>query len=70
MIFNIGATVSEIYSPPRITQMARAYPHLGIKPGFAMDLTTEDENSNPWDFDNPHQRARAKERILKENRFF
>ena len=33
-------TVSEIYSPPRVTRAARMLPHLGITPGFATSLST------------------------------
>ncbi len=48
----IHAVLSEIYSPRRVTALL---PHEGILPGFAMDLTTNDENGNPWDFDKPEQ---------------
>eukprot|EP00972_Heterocapsa_arctica_P073147 10803347-Heterocapsa_arctica.AAC.1 len=44
-------TVAEIYSPPRVTDMARARPSLGIQPGFALDLTVLDANGRAWDFD-------------------
>eukprot|EP00972_Heterocapsa_arctica_P067594 9976995-Heterocapsa_arctica.AAC.1 len=40
-------TVSEIHSPPRITQAARSHPGLGVQPGFALDFTTLDEFNNP-----------------------
>ena len=33
--------VSEMYSPPRVTSAAGKLRHLGIVPGFALDLTTE-----------------------------
>eukprot|EP00972_Heterocapsa_arctica_P079531 11720426-Heterocapsa_arctica.AAC.1 len=39
-------TISEIYSPPRISQAARSNPGLGIQPGFALDLTNLDEMSS------------------------
>eukprot|EP00972_Heterocapsa_arctica_P086274 12717352-Heterocapsa_arctica.AAC.1 len=55
-------TVSEICSPPRITQAARSHPSLGIQPGFALDLTTCDAFGNPWNFDLPSHRIRAIER--------
>ena len=45
-----GEAVAEIYSPPRVTMWAKALPHFGIIPGFAMDLTTEDEHGVAWDF--------------------
>ena len=34
-----GNVVSEIYSPPRVTDAAKRL-NLGIAPGFAFDLTT------------------------------
>ena len=46
-------TVSEMYSPPRVTaelrQSQRHYKHLML--GFAMDLAVNDpDNGQPWDF--------------------
>ena len=49
--------VSEIYSPPRVTALAKQY---GLKEGFALDLSVCDEDGNPWDFDVPEMRERAK----------
>ena len=40
-------TVSEMYSPPRVAEAARRLRHLGIAPGFSLDLTTTDENGIP-----------------------
>ena len=45
------AMVSEIYSAPRVTEVARKQRKYGIDPGVALDLTTNDENGNPWDFE-------------------
>ena len=42
------AIVSEIYSSPRITVMAKLLLSFGIIPGMAFDLTTIDEDGNPW----------------------
>eukprot|EP00972_Heterocapsa_arctica_P013936 2052841-Heterocapsa_arctica.AAC.1 len=58
--------VSEIYSPPRITDMAKSNPNLGIKPGSALDLTILDKLGNQWDFDVPSQRQRAMEKVRTE----
>ena len=55
--------VTEVYSPPRITALAREY---GLNPGDAMDLTTMDEDGNPWNFDDLDQRQRAKEKIRND----
>ena len=43
----LRAVVSEVYSPPRVSQVARRFPRLGIMPGLALDLTGNDENENP-----------------------
>ena len=40
--------LSDIYSPTRVTALL---PKGGILPGFALNLTTNDEDGNPWDFD-------------------
>ena len=42
--------VSELYSPPGVTQAARMIGKLGINPGLALDIATNDENGQPWDF--------------------
>ena len=41
-------------------------PKLGITPGFALDLTVNDENGQPWDFDDSRQRNRATRKVLVE----
>ena len=55
----LRAVVSEIYSPPLVTAMAKLLPSLGLLPGFAMDLATTDAEGNYWDFDKPEQRHKA-----------
>ena len=55
--------VSEVCSPPRIT--ARASQH-GLQPGFALDLTTIDDDGMPWDFDNPNKCEKCKRKIRTE----
>ena len=37
-------TVSEVYSRPRITAMAKMMPSFGVIPGFALDLATCDDD--------------------------
>ena len=39
-----GADCSEVYSPPRITELAGK---VGLKSGSALDLTTSDDEGNP-----------------------
>jgi len=55
--------VAEMYSAPRVTAEAK---DMGLRPGFAMDLTTVDEEGNPWDFSIKAQRQKARERVEKE----
>ena len=52
----MGVDVTEIYSPPRVTKLAKQY---GLQPGVAMDITTCDDTGQPWDFCCPKQRAKA-----------
>ena len=54
--------VSEIYSPPRVTAAAKLLPELRCVPGFALDLTVQNEQGLPWDFDLLENRQRARER--------
>ena len=51
--------VSEIYSPPRVTAAAKLPPELRCVPGFALDLTFNDEHGRAWDFDIAENRRRA-----------
>ena len=61
----IKAIVSEIYSAPRVTALARRRRKYGIEPGVALDLTSCDDQGRPWDFNDPGQRQRA-EQLLAE----
>ena len=53
------AIVSEIYSPPRVSAVAKLCPSFGILPGFASDLTTHDQDGRHWDFDEEEMRDRT-----------
>ena len=39
---------------------------MGMTLGFALDLTTNDENGQPWDFDDSRQRNRGTRKVLVE----
>ena len=53
--------VSEAYSPPRMIKMAKK---LGLKPGFAYDLTQVDEDDGePWDLSRPDKQAKVKRKL-------
>ena len=38
----IRVMISEIYSPPRVSSVAKLCPSFGVLPGCALDLTTHD----------------------------
>ena len=51
--------VSEVYSAPRVTAIARRLPKYGLGPGLALDLTVNDESGCPYDFSDRRQREKA-----------
>ena len=62
--------VSEIYSPPRITQelKIRRSKFRNLAPGLAFDLTVKDpDDGQPWDFSLKSKRDKAR-RILQESK--
>ena len=40
------AIVSELYSPPRVTELIRRMLKYGLTAGFALDLTTTDDDDD------------------------
>ena len=56
--------VAEVYSPPRVTAEAARF---GLHPGMALDLTTFDENGEPWDFSKAGRRKEARRRLAEED---
>ena len=59
--------VSELYSPPRVTEAARTRPDLGIKGLKAVDLTTPRPNGGSWDFTQKQHRDEAMEIIENDD---
>ena len=57
--------ISEVYSPPRVTAAAQNRPSLGLAPGFALDLTTCDEQGRPWDLSDPKVQRRAMDKYTE-----
>ena len=55
--------VSEVYSPPRVTEVAEA---TGLKSGWALDLTVNKEDGKPWDLSLPATQAEALKRQEEE----
>ena len=58
---------AEVYSPPRVTEVAS---RMRMKSAWALDLTTLDEEGNPWDFSLPRQRKKALELLKKDKPLF
>ena len=58
--------VSEIYSAPRVTKALKLLPGLNLVPGFALDLTTQDENGEEWDFTKEDRREKARRKVEEE----
>ena len=56
--------IIEMYSPKRVNAMAEL---MGVIPGMSLDLTGNDIDGKPWDFNNPEKRERA-ERMVREKR--
>ena len=62
---SVKRLVSEIYSPPRATKMLEKLPSQEVAPGFALDLTTVDENGEPWDFCRKDMTEKARKLLIK-----
>ena len=58
--------VSEVYSPPRVVQMAT---ELGMGDGFSLDLTAPDPDGFVWDFRKRECRVKAL-RLMRGRRPF
>ena len=52
--------VSEVYSLPRVAAAAELLPSLRIIPGASLDITVNQENGEPWDFDILENRLKAR----------
>ena len=61
LIMNVQ--VAEVYSPPRVTKMAET---MGPRAGWALDLTSQDEDGRPWNFDHLEMRNRAIRKVLTD----
>ena len=58
-------SVAEIYSPPRLTMIAREH---GLHALWALDLTGHDpDDGSPWDFRDPSKREKGMS-VLKRDR--
>jgi hypothetical protein len=59
--------VSEIYSPPRITQMAKMRPSLNIEGLRAFDLSTAHPGGGSWDFNKKEHRDLARRMCAEDD---
>ena len=59
----VRPVISEIYSPLSVTAATKLLPELKVIPGFALDLTTVDDDWKLWDFDPNIMRDRAMQRV-------
>ena len=59
----MGVDVAEIFSPPRVVAIASRY---GLRPGFSLDLSVNDEDGMPWDFSKKEQRHKAKSMVIEQ----
>ena len=66
-IQTLTGTLSEIYSPDRVTHAAKMFPKYNVAPGVAMDLTTTNPEGESWDFTKAHHRAMARD-IVEETK--
>ena len=59
-----GNHVSEVYSPERVTKLARKH---RLTSGFSIDLREVDPDTNkPWDLTDPEIRAKVRYRVQNE----
>ena len=58
--------MSEVYSPPRVTEVAEA---TGLKAGWALDLTVNQDNGEPWDLFLPGNQAAALKKQEEDSPF-
>ena len=63
--------VSEVYSPPRVTQLLRTMGNRDLLPGLAFDITCNDPaDGKPWDFTLKAKRDRARALLRKQKPLF
>ena len=60
------AIIAEMYSPPRVSELARQLPKYECVPGLALDLTVLDSNGEPWDFSLKRMRDKAEKLIATQ----
>jgi len=63
--------VSEVYSPPRVTEMLKQISNHRLTPGLALDLTcTDPDDGQPWNFDVKEKRDKARQLLRQQKPLF
>ena len=63
--------VTEIYSPPRVTEMLKHMSNHNLAPGMALDLTTVGpDDGMPWDLSLEQKQTKVLKRIRREKPLF
>ena len=55
--------VAEVYSPSRVVTMAKK---MGLRAGWSLDLITQDEKGNPWDFNKVSMRNKVAGKLIQD----
>ena len=58
--------VAEVYSVARVTKAFKLLPSLDFLPGFALELSGEDDEGQTWDFIRTEMQEKARALLLKE----
>ena len=56
----LTSSIIEVYSPKRVNGIGEL---MGLAPGMSLDLTENDVDGLPWDFNNPAKRAKAEQLV-------
>ena len=63
--------VTEIYSPPRVTEMLKHTSNHNLAPGLAIDLTTVDpDDGMPWDLSLEEKQTKVLKKMRREKPLF
>ena len=57
---------AEVYGAPRVTKALKLLSSLELPPGFALDLSGENDEGQSWDFTRTEMREKARALLLKE----
>lgn len=55
--------VAEVYSPPRIAEMVT---RMGLRGGWSLDLTTQDDEGHGWDFRDEKMKNKVARKVIRD----